>query len=630
MSIKVYWVFKLKVYTLCWRQSMKMNECNTVEKKKVTSIFVFLLFCCLIASIFILFYLVSPYRGQLADSDCYIHLLRARELYQNGNWYHVSPIKSNTPFGEISHWSRPFDVLLLVGTLPGMLVNDFETALWRWGIILSPALMAVTLIVLNWTVRPIFGKEGSFLVIMFFLLQIVIVARFQAGRPDHHSLLVVLFVAQIGLGMRLVRTPFQFALCYFAGAVSAFSIWVLIESIVPVGLTIVVLGVFWIWHKADFLKISLHYCISVAVFTFVCLSLERLGKALLIPEYDRISIVYCCALGLIMLFWVVIAIVDKRSLIFNSLGIRLLGGVLGSIAILISMWILYPNVYRGPLADVDPAIFPIWFNKINEMQPLLTNWVIAFQIVGQSLICFLWLGYIIKKEACCRNIWIYMAICLVFFLLLSLNQIRWAVYTQTLLCIIIADFACRLLQKFDTKCSNALLRSLQKGFAVLALSLGFSLIGLAAEEFIKTGEQSEMKAVPLAGLCTYLNVQTAAENRTLGILTDPDFAGELLYRTQHEVLASNYHRNAAGVLDAYKIMTADTDLEAVKLLRARRIDLIILCPEGAESRFYSKHENTSTFYQRLREGSLPSWMEKISLPDDLSSSFTMYKIRYDD
>ncbi|MEM7123604.1 MAG: hypothetical protein AAF563_20180, partial [Pseudomonadota bacterium] len=76
--------------------------------------------------------------GVLADSDCYVRLMRITRLVETGAWYDGFEPLLNAPDGLVMHWTRPFDVLMLAGTLPGMLVTDFQTSLFWWGVVISP------------------------------------------------------------------------------------------------------------------------------------------------------------------------------------------------------------------------------------------------------------------------------------------------------------------------------------------------------------------------------------------------------------------------------------------------------------------------------------------------------------
>ena len=99
---------------------------NQKKNKKELFCFICLWFC--ISAFFILLYIfesVPSKKYELHDSDCYMRLVRVSDLYQTGNWYDPVILRSDAPDGERSHWTRPFDVLLLAGTVPLSLVADF-------------------------------------------------------------------------------------------------------------------------------------------------------------------------------------------------------------------------------------------------------------------------------------------------------------------------------------------------------------------------------------------------------------------------------------------------------------------------------------------------------------------------
>ncbi|RKY06738.1 MAG: hypothetical protein DRP56_06875, partial [Planctomycetota bacterium] len=87
-----------------WTKNMA-ELTNTAQGKEGVNRSVFVIFCFCIAAIFVLAYLfgVMPVqKGDLVDSDCFVRLTRATDLYETGNWYHPTPMKTNTPYGDIS------------------------------------------------------------------------------------------------------------------------------------------------------------------------------------------------------------------------------------------------------------------------------------------------------------------------------------------------------------------------------------------------------------------------------------------------------------------------------------------------------------------------------------------------
>jgi asparagine N-glycosylation enzyme membrane subunit Stt3 len=556
-----------------------------------------------------------------------VRLTRVTDLYETGDWYHPAPMKSNTPYGDISHWTRPFDVLLLAGAVPLSKWMGFEAALFWWGVTVSPILLALTLIVLNWTTKAILSRDGTFLVILLFLSQTVLLSYYQPARPDHHGLLVLLFVISVGLALRLVLEPFKYSICYAAGAVGALSLWVSVESMIPVCLSLGVLGLLWIMNQGDYLRKAVHLGIALFIFCSINLLLERPFSDIMSIEFDRLSIVYSCLFGLIALFWVVASVFESRTPLLRNRTGRIVCCVLGGLGVALAMRLLFPAFYKGPMADVDPRIIPILFNKIKEVQPLMSNSSflgMAVQVIGSAVVSFILLVYLFLQNAekAKRSGWVCIAVLAVAFVSIALYQLRWAVYAQTLLCIVMTELLCRILQWRKDQ-GNKLMRALRNGLVTMVFAFGFLYVGVITKTLVKKDEPKENREkISLIPMCEYLNEQ----DRTLRILTHSNFAGEILYRTPHEVVGANYHRNGPGIIDAHKTMTAETDAEALNLIRQRGLDVVLICPASIESVFRSESEDVSTFYQRLQDDLPPDGLKKAPLPGNLAENFLMFEI----
>ena len=605
------------------------------QPKEGVNYYVFIIFCVFIALLLVLGYTVGSPLGskyKLVDSDCYMHLIRASDLYHHGQWYDPVWIKSNAPFGEPLHWSRPFDVLLLAGAIPGSVFVDFETALFWWGVVLSPFLLILALIALNWASRPVLSKDGTFFVIFLFLFQAMVLTCFQAGRPDHHSLLALFFILNIGFVLRLIARPFKKSVCYWAGAIGAMSIWISVESMVPICVTISGLGLLWILKRDEFLRKSTHY--TLALFFFCCLFLmaERPYHNLVLVKYDSISIVYACILGLITLFWLAASILENTTKLVERKGIRLGCGFIGGAFIAFVVWLLFPKLYQGPFADVDPRIITVWFNKTSEIQSLLSREVslgISVQLIGTAIVSFAFLFYVLfrRKEAVHRNAWIYMAVSGILFILVSIYQVRWAIYPYVILSIVMTELLCRLRKDNGGQETNhwQTIRNITITFLFIVGFLGAGL--LADEIFRKTSPGKSFQNPPIDQICEYLNQQQGENKQPLQIMTCPFFAAEILYRTDYAIVATanTYGR---GILYTYDVMTAETDDAAFEILQKRRTEMILLCPNSSESNMYFKPGQTDTFYQRLCDGQMPDWLKQVELPENLNNDFLLFEVIY--
>ena len=86
---------------------------------KVRQNLFFLLFLIALLFLWFLFYVngtLGIQKGDLLTADCYMRLNRVVELNQTGQWFDGVSHRSNAPYGESMHWTRPFDLLLLIGT----------------------------------------------------------------------------------------------------------------------------------------------------------------------------------------------------------------------------------------------------------------------------------------------------------------------------------------------------------------------------------------------------------------------------------------------------------------------------------------------------------------------------------
>ncbi len=105
----------------------------------------------------------SPVLGPdtvLAGPDSYMWLLRVEDWWRQGDWYANRVAFANAPYGDVLHWTRPFDLVLLAGALPLSAVMNFRDALLYWGIAVSPVLQFLSVLALSWGTRPSFSNRA--------------------------------------------------------------------------------------------------------------------------------------------------------------------------------------------------------------------------------------------------------------------------------------------------------------------------------------------------------------------------------------------------------------------------------------------------------------------------------------
>jgi len=598
--------------------------------KNGNDFFLYLAFSTCIALALTMWYLLGKTptpAGDLCDSDCYMHLIRATDLYETGRWYDPVIERSNAPYGDRLHWTRPFDLLLLAGAVPGSRLTSFSSSLFWWGVVVSPVILIAVLLALRWAARPLLGNDGASIIGFLLAVQVGVLTYLQAGRPDHHGLLLLLFVISLGLVLRLVERPFRPGLCAAAGAVSALSMWTSVESLAAVAVFLCVLGGLWIRYGGDSVKKATCYSAGLFVFTCLAIVVERPWPDLATVEFDRLSIVHIAIFGLMTALLLALSLLAARGRLFQQwrgrLGVTLVAGAILAIGI----GAVFPGFFGGPFADIGPGMARV-LAHVQEVQPLLSGdllWSFGVPLTGYGI---LFLGLLLGRRIDLADPrWILVLVAAVVFTGLSFYQVRWAMYGQVVLLLP----AVTLITYLRTNLSSRQ-RGLRRLFTNVGIMSVFLLLAAAGPLIVRFTEKAQPSAArphsSVRAMCRYLTTDTQWQGRKLRILAEINYGAEILYRTPHEVIATLYHRNWQAIADACAIMAAQTDEEAQDRIRRRGIELILLTPEAGDMSLFAEPGQTSTVYRRLCDGQLPPWCRPVQLPDDLSS-FRLFAIAPD-
>ncbi len=572
--------------------------------------------------------------GGIVDSDGYMHLNRVLHLVDSGEWFSSTYPRSNAPYGDVQHWTRLLDLLLLGGAGLAAVFVPFEAALHWWGVLFSPVLQILAVIALVWMVRPIFNRDHQLLAGGVFLLQPALTHSFLAGRPDHHSFLMLCFILLLGLTLRIMMNPLHIRLCMATGALATIAIWTSVESLLVVSICLSVLALGWVVYGGDWGRRNLVMTSSLCGFMFLALLVEHGFMRVFEPEYDRFSFVQWSALSLVTCFWIVIWIFERRRRGTSTPWQRFGSGIVGMAAVVSLQWVLFPKFFQGPLVDVDPQLMTLLWNRVAETQPLVSTdpWQFGRLIfnLGIALPTVPYLLWLIWKESDSgpRLFWAMIGIGVLGFLPLAFYEIRWVPYAEFLILLPYTHLMGRVFQRFADPLPSPW-NGVVKMSLVLICAMWFLLLGakvLEAEQSGITG--TTPKDCPLIPLSKHLNEPDGWGKDKQTILAFVDFGPELLYRTSHSVIMTPYHRNTDGILDAHRIMSDSTGVVAKNLLKTRKIDLILTCPSSpTESLFFQTSDGSESFYDQLDHGTLPEWVREVSLPPSLSNHFKMFQVQ---
>ena len=560
----------------------------------------------------------------LVDTDCYMRLVRVEQLAASGDWFDSSFARSNAPYGEVSHWTRPLDVLLLGGALVGSLWLPFQEALYWWAVAFSPLLQLASLIVLFWAAQPLLTGDGRFRLGLLFWGQSGIWSYFALARPDHHGLLLFLFLIFLGWAVRMILRPGRSGAACGAGAAVALAMWVSVETLAVVAVAWLTLGLLCLrrpQHTWLYSKQGAIFSLTLLGAAALALFIERGWDAFLVVDFDKLSLAqlvifaWGSALGLVLGCYP-----SKgrwRNLVVT--GFFTLAGLLAA-------WFWCPDLLRGPFATIDKRIIPLWLSQVQEVQPLwpLNQETMAqgIALIGHAFLAFPYFIWLWRRKSL-QRVHILWLVGSLIFTVLTCYQVRWAPYAEAVLIFPATMLLLQLLKMVETCNFSLLSRALVRVLLTVLFCLGPWGIGSVLYEAVPA---VPVKVTPMA---VWLNEEAARGVKSKIILADIDFGPELLYRTPHRIIASPYHRNGAGIFFAHQVMASVKEEEALALLRQREVDWLLLCPSSAEEAYFNPSQDPEALYARLLRGEGPSWLQPVLLPPQLAETFYLYQVCYE-
>ncbi len=575
--------------------------------------------------------------GQVAGPDSYMRLNRVVQLHETGDWQDSRYRRSNAPYGENLHWTRPVDGYLLAGGWIGERLGSFEKGLLISGILMSPIFHGVALIGIAWIGRKVFSAYEVVFLSCVFMLQPGVTAFFTAGTVDHHGLLLMLCIWSLGCLLALVMWPFSIWLSLCTGLVLAVNLWISLEALLLLLVYVLIGASCWIYQKNSHDLPKKFLVVFAIEFVALCgaLLLERPWSQVLMTEYDKISWVHALLIGLIASFWA-LATKTKMSEVLNSPGARFAGflgwGVLS--ALLVAL--LAPKFFLGPMGDIDPEVMKLAWDRILQVQPLLGQGEVKFGPaifwLGIALPTIPYLYWLIKHEEIPIRclLWWCSLVGMSMFIPLTFYQIRWAGYAEIFLLFPYVDLLWRFAHAYHLKPETGL-ADFSKGSLLAAGALGSFLLGLVViQSEAKANTETLRYALqcPVHELSVFLQNAPVLRQDSKTIATYFMAGPEILYRTSHKVLGTPYHRNRDGIVDGHTVFASSDIAKVREIVDRRKIDLFIICSNSKEEReFYRNGDSRVSLYQLLNAKSPPPWVRQLTLPDRLSSKFVIYQVK---
>jgi hypothetical protein len=513
------------------------------------------------------------------DPDDWVFLDQTRQWLTEGaqGLFDHGVHRTNAPYGGISiHWTRPMQALLALGYFlaPANLSTNVRLMLGAtWLAPLLGMAAAAALAFASW--RRFRHSSALIAPLLLAVFSRCFDGNFEPGDSDHHGLLCMLWCFAVAI---IVDAELDTGMALFVGCLLGLMTWISLQGLVTSALVLGLLGAEALFRPERARLLAAAALGAAAIVTeglFIEMPPAMVPHAIL---YDTLSIVHDVLFWLVAAGAIMLAVVLPR---LKSLTARTITAAATAATIAGVEFLFYPGLVSQVLTGASLTEFSSGFHAaIIEDQPLFARPREVFTAhLAQPLLAamLLALGLTAKKlRPLRRHQSALLATLLLPLFAATVWQIRWTYYLQPVAILAIG----LLLPGFAAAARRTWLRFFPRNWRVYAvLGLLFYADSVAAMHPAAPADAG-------AGVCLdqvrYV-LQTQQLPQLLGsgnanLFLPVDTGGDALFFTSYSIIASNFHREIAGLQAMESIATGGTENAVRPLLLQRKIGALLYCP----------------------------------------------------
>jgi hypothetical protein len=550
----------------------------------------------------------------LVDPDSQMRLVEVRDYLAGAAWTDLTQMRLDPPTGVLMHWSRLVDwplAALIRMTQPFVgrdMAELIAVTVWPLGLFL-----VFTLGILS-TIRTLGGKAAVLPAIAFAVCAGPAMGTFLPGHITHHNVQLALFAVLLALAVQIARGEIVGVI---AGLVAAVSLSVGLETLALIGIVGGGLALAWAFEPARMRQgvnaFSLFFAAGMTVQrAFAVTPQHWLDSACDIASAPYVAVALVGGFGLAGLIWL-----NPASLVRRFAGLALIGVV--AVAVMAG---INPTCLKGPYAQVDPRLIPLWLDHIEEAGSF--DAIIRsrpFQVLGLYFTPFLALiptalAFTLAPRAH-RAAWGLVLALLVTAIAVSLWQVRGATFAALLAVPGIACAVSDIRRKLEP--GNPLVLA---GALLVAYVIPNQTIGALAGGYIEarlsqaSGGPTTQPAVSTHeayGHCAARETYAGLSLQPPGlVLAESNLGPSILLNTAHSVLGAPYHRNTTGLIDGLTALEAQMG-DAYQIVARRHVAYVALCPEDPEMTVLrDAGAGRNGLAMRLLAGDIPDWLVPVA------------------
>ncbi|MDR2157950.1 MAG: hypothetical protein LBO02_01375 [Holosporaceae bacterium] len=582
------------------------------------------------------------------DTDDYMTIVRIRDFFRHYDLANSVIARANVPFGGDMHWTRFYDFFLIVPSfILNLFLDSIDQATEYVGLLISPAVKCVSVILLFDLFQKIMTKRTAFLASLIFAVQPVINYINMFGRPDHHAFIMLFIIIYAHNIARLCQSGFSdYRSARNAAVTAALCVWISPETLIFLLLSEAVM---FLCFYSDIEKLMVLYrknvisacVVGIIVFLFckidvadaLCVGALSLISYLTIKEYrpwhvaafmllaaafstlpaveyDKISVVH---VGLYMC----IAVFFGCAPLYCG---KITYSIAAGCAVKLAFLFMFPKFLQGMEADLGETLKAIWLDaEVDELKSpysfgKMPSLFFSIYMLISSVAIYNKIHDLTSKkfENMDATWWIFVVACSCYQILAIMADRMRPAYSLMGIPLIVdlamngapLKFAPNSL-KIAMACFLTLTVDMSQkyGYILKTYFANWSELRQFCEEKKEAYRQEDRFFKFLDGL----------EAKPTVILTYLGKSTMTLYYTKHKVVAVPYHRQGQGILSFFTVIESDYDENKVKqILLTTNTSYIFI----SKTMCYATPSARNSLAGMIVRGNVPDWIDVVKLPDE--------------
>lgn len=540
------------------------------------------------------------------DPDDQLRMVQIRDFLGGQSWFDWTQYRMNVPEGAPMHWSRfielPIAFLIIIFTpIFGQNIAEMiaGTAVPLFGLTLTSYFIGRVAL-------HIWNRQAAIFAILLIWINPAITFQFKPMRIDHHGWQIML--ASLALWTMFWPNKKRGGLAM--GGALAVWLHISLEGLPITAAFFIILGWRWIIEKAHGQRLIW----AITSFTMMTLALYVATQGLPFG-----ATIYCDSISPPYLLAISAAAIIMLIAINRTPQHRLIRLFLAGLAGTVALGLLIltaPQCAGGAFAQMDRLVYEYWYVNVSEGLPIWHQKIeVILLIITIPMIGIMALLIFTSKipKSARSNLYLigYFAI---YAALISCLVFRTVTVSAAFAIPLVAILLAQIFRAYSLS-SHSVKRIILVITMLVVATAGPILSGLAAAmlpsvQKIEAVHHSNMKCKSVAAIQSLQSLPTPSH-----IMAPFNLSTLILLSSDHYVLGSSHHRNEKAMHDQIAMMIG-TPSDALEMLKQRKIEYIVTCPDSPEwSGYKLKHKDSLA--ARVLDGDVPHWLVRVPNDGDL-------------